>query len=220
MTRPWQTLATVPVDEGNLVLQRRGDDFLILIAGRVLMNSFSRSSEEEHARLGVQPIAQRAAPHVLTAGLGMGFTLRAALDALPADAHVHVVELNPVVVDWCKGPLAEPTGHALEDPRVRLELADVSKVIANATPGSYDAILLDLYEGPNAQTQGNDDPFWSGQALKRTRTALSSGGVFSVWSEDPDPAFERRFGASGFEVTTHAIGRGGRKHFVYIGRKR
>jgi spermidine synthase len=221
VTRPWKTLATVQVDEGALELRQRGDnDFLITIAGRVLMNSVSRASEEEHARLGVAPIARRPAPRVLTAGLGMGFTLRAALDALPLAAVVEVVELNPVVVGWCKGPLADATQSAVDDPRVRLHVGDVAAVIARATPGSYDAILLDLYEGPNAQTQGREDPFWSAAALQRTRLALTSGGVFSVWAEDADVAFAKRFASAGFEVATHSIGRGGRRHVVYIGRRR
>jgi spermidine synthase len=148
----------------------------------------------------------------------MGFTLRATLDAVPASAQVVVAELNADVLAWCQGPLAPSTANAVGDPRVRVELGDVSKVIAGAKPGGYDAIILDLYEGPNAATQRADDPFYSAAALERTRAALAPGGVLAVWSEDADAAFERRMGA-GFTVTVHRIGGGGRRHVVYLGRR-
>lgn len=225
VTRPWTVLAKVETAEGLLELRQRGDsDFLIVIDGRVLMNSYSRSSEEELARLGLadRSLAKTSVsgrPRVLIAGLGMGFTLRAALDVLPPSAEVVVCELNHVVVDWCRGPLAEATRNALADPRVRVELADVARHIASAANGSFDAILLDLYEGPNDASQHRDDPFYGAAALIRTRTALSTGGVLAVWSEDPDNAFAKRFVGAGFEVQTHTIGRGGRKHIVYLGKR-
>ncbi len=220
MTRPWTTLAKVASDEGLLELRQRGDDFLIVIDGRVLMNSYSRASEEELARLGVQHLAEAAAPRVLVAGLGMGFTLRAALDVLPPKATILVCELNKVVVEWCRGPLAKATGDALGDPRVELHVEDVAAriaAIATSNTSALDVILLDLYEGPNAASQRRDDPFYGPAALAQSRLALRPGGVLGVWSEDPDTAFAKRFTAAGFTVTTHPIGRGGRKHIVYVG---
>jgi spermidine synthase len=155
---------------------------------------------------------------VLVGGLGMGFTLRAALDALPAAARVTVAELNADVVAWCRGPLAAATDAAIADPRVEVVVGDVARLIAAAAPGAFDAIVLDLYEGPNAATQDAKDPFYGTTALARSRAALAPGGVLAVWSEDPDAAFARRFGGAGFEVTTHRSGRGGgRTHVVYLG---
>jgi spermidine synthase len=217
MTRPWKVLSSIADDQGVIELRQRGDDFLIVIDGRVLMNSFSRSSEEELARIGLADTRRAAAPRVMVAGLGMGFTLRAALDVLPPKATVVVCELNKQVVEWCRGPLAESTRGAVDDPRVELHIEDVATRIATSQSGWFDAILLDLYEGPNAASQNRDDPFYGPAALARARLALRPGGVLGVWSEDPDAPFAKRFTAAGFDVKTHAIGRGGRKHIVYLG---
>jgi spermidine synthase len=221
MAAPWQTLATVGTVDGVLELRRRRDDWLMLIDGRVLMNSFSRSSEEDLSRLAVERFgAVRSITHVLVSGLGMGFTLRAVLDRVPEEARVVVAELNPVVVEWCRGPLGPATNEAVRDPRVRVEVGDVADVIGRAAPGAFDLILLDLYEGPNHSTQGPDDPFYGGAALARTHRALAPKGVLGVWSEDADAPFERRFSSAGFSVTKHSIGSGGRRHFVYLGTRR
>jgi spermidine synthase len=220
MAAPWHTVAIVGTDEGPLELRRRGDDWLMLIDGRVLMNSFSRASEEQLARMAVDRLEGQPARRVLVAGLGMGFTLRALLDAVDRTTQVVVAELNPVVVEWCRGPLAPATNEALRDPRVRVEIADVATVIADARPGTFDLVLLDLYEGPNSATQACDDPFYSEAALARTHRALAPGSVLGVWSEDADAPFARRFAAARFAVAKHAIGSGGRRHVVYLGRKR
>lgn len=220
MARPWITLASVDLIDGVMELRQRGDsDFLIMIDGRVLMNSFSRSSEEALSRLGLAHTAGAKAPKVLVGGLGMAFTLRAALDVLPAGAEVVVAELNENVLAWCRGPLGPATNHAVADPRVTVELVDVADLIARSPAGRFDAILLDLYEGPNDASQGRNDPFYSVAALGRQRLALASGGVLAVWSEDADAPYEKRFKAAGFDVARHAIGTGGRKHIVYLGRK-
>jgi spermidine synthase len=147
----------------------------------------------------------------------MGFTLRAALDALPPAARVIVAELTPAVVDWCRGPLAPLTNGALADERVSVEVADVAKVIAAAPPGSYDAILLDLYDGPYATRRQPRDPLYGPDALGRTHAALARGGVFAVWSEELDAPFARRLSAAGFAVEELRVGRGGRSHVVYLG---
>ena len=216
MALPWQTLATVDTLEGDLELRRRGDDWLMTIDGRVLMSSFSRKSEEELSRLGVA--ATRAPKRVLVSGLGMGFTLRALLEVAPATTRVTVVELNAVVVEWCRGPLAVATDNAIGDPRVSVEVADVADVIAKAPAGTFDLILLDLYEGPNSATQGVNDPFYGDAALARTYRALAPGGILGVWSEEQDTRFARRM-AGRFTVDKHVIGRGGRHHVVYLGRR-
>ena len=220
MARPWQTLATATTDEGVLELRRRGDDeHLIVIGGRVLMNSASRRSEEALATLACADLRSATSPRVLIGGLGMAFTLRAALDALPAAASVVVAELNADIVAWCKGPLAASTRNAVDDRRVRIELGDVAAVIAAAKPGSFDAIVLDLYEGPNAATQRGDDPFYGAAALDRQARALRAGGVLAVWSEDADAPFAKRMTARFANVSAHRIGGGGRRHVVYIGRR-
>jgi spermidine synthase len=216
--KPWKTLASQPTADGALELRQRGErEFLIVIAGRVLMTSHERRSEERLAALGCAPVAGRPAPRVLIGGLGMAYTLRAALDALPASAEVVVAELTPEVEAWCRGPLAPLTGSAVADPRVRVVIDDVARVIADARPGEYDAILLDLYEGPHAASQRADDPFYGRAALARSRAALAPDGVLAVWSEEADDAFERRLRTAGFDVTIDRSG-SSRTHVVYVGR--
>jgi spermidine synthase len=232
MTRPWKTLAKTDTSEGVLELRQRGEtDFLIVIGGRVLMNSFSRSSEEELARLACAALANAPdstrpthakGARILIAGLGMGFTLRAALDALAPDARVTICEINAAVVDWCRGPdgpLAPAIRNALADPRVDLQLRDVAAVIGAASRGHFDAIILDLYEGPNAASQRRDDPFYSARAIEQQRAALAAKGVLAVWSEDADAPYAKRLASAGFDVKTHSIGAGGRRHIVYLARR-
>jgi spermidine synthase len=205
----------VETPEGKLELRQRGErDFLITIGGRILMTSVAHRSEEALADIACGPLARRPRPRVMVGGLGMGYTLRAALDRLPARAEVRLVDLNGTVVEWCRGPLAPLTGGAIDDPRVSVEVADVARVIAGAGPGSYDAILLDLYEGPHEATRRHDDPLYGETALGRTRRALRPDGLFAVWSEEIDRPFERRLAAAGFRVEAHRT-RGGRTHVIY-----
>jgi spermidine synthase len=218
MTRPWKVLDRWTDGGQVLELRQRGDnDFLILDDGRVLMNSYSRRSEEELARLGCAGLGAVKQPHVLIAGLGMGFTLRAALDVLPPAAKVTVCEINKVVIDWCRGPLAAATSNAIGDPRVELRIEDVAKVIELSQHGSFHAIILDLYEGPNAANQRPDDPFYSSRAIELQRRALAPPGTLAVWSEDADAPYARRLASARFDVKTHSIGQGGRRHVVYVG---
>jgi len=216
MSRPWQTIDRVATAEGVLELRQRGArDFLIVIGGRVLMSSTAFLSEVFLARTACKDLAPQ--PRVLIGGLGMGLTLRAALDALPADAQVLVAELNPEVVRWCRGPLALLSQDGLADPRVQVEVGDVAAVIARAAHEGprLDAIILDLYEGPHAATQRPDDPFYGPKALRTSLGALQPAGVLAVWSEDPDAAFEKRLIAAGFAVRRDHPGHGGRRHVVY-----
>lgn len=195
---------------------------MIMVDNRVLMNSHANRSE-----IALGELACRAAPRprsrVLIGGLGMGLTLRAALDSLPDTAQVVVAELNRVVVTWCRGPLAGLTQSAAIDPRVTVVIDDVSSVIAKAArPGAdrFDAIIIDLYEGPHRDTDATNDPFYGSRALKTTAAALSPGGVFAVWGESPDAAFEKRLDSAGFAVERQRPGRGGLRHVVYVVQKR
>jgi spermidine synthase len=217
--KPWKTLGSVATAEGALELRQRGEkEFLLVIDGRVLMTSQERRSEERLATLALAQV-KAPLPRVLIGGLGMAYTLRAALDALPATARVQVAELSPAVAEWCRGPLAVLTNDAAGDPRVRVILGDVARVIRDVAPGSYDAILLDLYEGPHAASQRGDDSFYGPGALARSHAALSPGGVLAVWSEDSDDSFLRRFRKAGFEVNVDRSG-SSRVHLVYLGIRR
>jgi spermidine synthase len=216
MARSWQTIDRVETDAGLLELRRRGaGDYLITIEGRVLMNSHANRSEIALATLALSRLAASASPRVLIGGLGMGCTLRAALDALPATARVRVAELHPAVVRWCGGPLAPLNREVLADPRVEVCGVDVADLI-RAARDSFDAILLDLYEGPHAGTDPVGDPFYGMAALEAARRALVSGGVLGIWGEDPDVAVEGRLRRLGFEIERHRPGRGARRHAVTL----
>lgn len=216
MTRPWETLDAVDTEEGRLELRRRGDDYVITVAGRVLMSSIAHLTEVAVAEMACREVARRERPKVLIGGLGMGFTLRAALDALPRNARVVVAEINEAVVRWCRGPLAGLTGNALKDPRATVVMEGVELVIGR---GGFDAVILDLYEGPREAARAEGDPFYGREALRRTREALTPKGVFAVWSEDPDAAFEKRLRAAGFKVERRKPGKGGPRHAVYLARR-
>ena len=222
--RPWVTLERVEGADGVLELRRRGaGDFLILIDGRVLMNSRANRSELALAARGLRHLAGVGGAAVLIGGLGMGYTLRAALDALGGDARVVVAEINPVVVRWCRTHLAELTACAVDDARVAIVAEDVAATLARASGpgargGAFDAILFDLYEGPRADSRA--DPLYGDAMLRQVRGALRAGGVFAVWSEQPCPPFARRLAAAGFAVELTRPGRGGLRHAVYIAQRR
>jgi len=220
IVKPWKTLATLPTAEGALELRQRGErEFLLVIAGRVLMTSHERISEQRLAILGCAHLAKRPTSQMLIGGLGMAYTVRAALDALPPGGQVDVAELSPAVVEWCRGPMAVLTNNAVGDRRVKVIIGDVANIIANADAGSYDAILLDLYEGPHAAGQRGDDPFYGPGALAKQHRALAPGGVLAVWSEDPDDAYLKRLRGAGFDVTVDRSG-ASRTHIVYLGVRR
>ncbi len=222
MTRRWELLDSAPTTEGLLELRRRGErEFLIAISGRVLMNSHASRSEIALGRLGCQALETAAAPRVLIGGLGMACTLRACLDTLPAHAAVVVAELHETVARWCRdGPLAEFTQRAARDPRVRIQIGDVFDVIAAAgMPDAerFDAVLLDLYEGPPPDCP-RDHPQYGVAAMTRVRAALTDRGILAVWAEDPSRGFETCLEKAGFTVRSERPGRGGRRHVVYVAR--
>ena len=218
--KPWRVIERVETREGRLELRQRGEqDFLITVGGRVLMTSAAHRSEDELARLACGSMIRRPRPRLLLGGLGMGYTLRAALDLLPQAAEVTVVDLNAQVVAWCQGPLAALTESAIRDRRVEIIVGDVARTIADAPAGHYDAIVLDLYEGPRPRRPGSrPDPLYGLEAVERDWAALRAGGVLAVWSEDPDPNYEVRLSRTGFRVQSHRAGGGsGRTHFIYLG---
>lgn len=220
MARPWRVLDRVETEHGPLELRQRPPaDFLITLRGRVLMNSAASRSEVALAELACAEIVERRAPRVLLGGLGLGCTLRAALEVLPPAARVVVAELHEAVLSWCRGPLAEQSGGALRDPRVTVEIRDVAESIATARgTGRFDAILLDLSEGPPVSRARREHPHYGDRALARSRAALRPGGVLAVWCEDPVPGFERSLHAAGFVARVVRPGRGGRRHAVYLAR--
>ena len=222
MAQPWKTIDTVATDEGPLELRQRGErDFLITIGPQVLMNSLSNRSEVVLGQLGCGHLKESTTPRVLVGGLGMGFTLKAVLDTLPATAQVVVAELNPTVVEWCRGPLAALTDSAVSDPRVTVEIGDVARRIRRtAVDGGdtrFDAIVLDLYRGPHAKTHGSDDPLYGSRAIDNMRAALKPCGVVAVWGDNYDESFDKRLRSAGFTVTTDRPGRGGLRHVVFLG---
>lgn len=219
-TRLWETLETVATSDGPLELRRRAENgFLIAIGGRVLMNSRANRSEVALGTLACRALDRRPAPRVLIGGLGMGCTLRACLDVLPPRAEVVVVELNPDVIRWCQsGPLAELTARATADPRVTVRHGDVAEAIREAGARGakrFDALILDLYEGPHPNTP-RDHPHYGQDALAAAYAALHKRGVFAVWSEDPSAPFEKHLARAGFAVRAERPGRGGRRHVVYL----
>lgn len=215
MALPWQIIAQQKTSEGMLELRQRGEnDFLITIADRILMNSHANRSEIALAEMACQAIATKKKPKVLIGGLGMGYTLAAALANLPPQARVVVAELNPVVVSWCQGPIRHLTNGAIDDDRVRVVIDDVAQVISQAAltdQNKFTAIILDLYEGPYAA-----DHLFGPTALHLAATALTKGGILAVWSEDPDQGFERRLREADFTFSKQRPGRGGRRHVVYL----
>ena len=223
MAIPWKILERAATPDGLLELRQRGPkDFQITIGGMVLMNSAANRSEEALGKLACTGL-KAPAPRTLVAGLGLGFTLRSMLDALPAAARVLAAELNPVVAAWCEGPLAELTASAVKDPRVTVEIADVVHVIRRAATDAkqrLDAIVLDLYTGPHARSHPVTDPAYGTTAIAEMKRALNPGGRLAVWGEAANAAYEDRLKRGGFEVTRHRPGTGGLKHVVYVATSR
>ncbi len=204
----------------ELRLFRRGDDFIIALDRNELMSSRMSGSEEALAIMTCDRISA-AAPHLLIGGYGMGFTLRAALAKLGADACVTVAELVPEILDWARGPMAQVAAGCLDDPRVDLVLADVTDVIGGARR-RYDAILLDVDNGPDGLVRPENDRIYSSAGLAQAKTALRPGGVLAIWSAAPDAPFVRRLTGAGFSVDEIAVrarsnGKGPR-HIIWFAR--
>lgn len=221
---PWKHLdtAVVPDQGGELRLMQRGHEFSIMVGAIELMNSRLSGSEEALATLTCERLAGRAKSSVLIGGLGMGFTLRAALSAWGEDAEIVVAELVPEVVAWARGPLAEVFKGCLDDPRVTVSLGDVAGRI-HGLDRRWDAILLDVDNGPDGLTRGANDRLYSPAGLEATKAALRPGGILAVWSSAPDDAFTRRLKRAGFQVDEARVrasrtGRGA-KHMIWLAKR-
>lgn len=218
---PWELLgcAQVPGSGKELRLYRRGSEFSLRVNGRELMNSRAHGSEDALAELACAKITDRSNPRVLIGGLGMGYTTAAALRRLGTGAQVVVAELLPEVVQWNLGPLAGLAGNPLQDARVTVHEADVARIL-KAEHRAYDAILLDVDNGPEGLILKGNDWLYSPDGLDAVYAALARAGVLAIWSAGPDHAFTKRLRRSGFEVheaRVHARGssRGGR-HIIWL----
>ena len=212
--------AIVPGGGEELRLFRRGDDYMIVLDRNELMSSRMSGSEEALAVMTIERLGNRAA-HVLIGGYGMGYTLRASLDAMSAEGKITVVELVPEIITWAKGPMAELTAGCLDDARVELIIGDVADTIAT---GQYDAILLDVDNGPDGLTRASNDRLYSRRGLAAANAALKPGGILAIWSAAPDRAFTRALGEAGLavdEVAVRARANGkGAKHVIWFATKR
>lgn len=218
---PWIQLATATAPGGDtLRLLRRGDEFSIrLEGGNELMNSRLGGSEEALATLALDRLGGRPAPRVLIGGLGMGFTLRAAQAVAPPEARLIVSEIVPDLVEWAGKHMAAVFGDCLSDPRVEVRTGDVGAEIYEAA-GEFDAILLDVDNGPDGLTRADNDALYGEEGLQSARRALVPDGVLAVWSAAPDPAFSKRLSRWGFEVSVQTVRAGrtkrGARHTIWI----
>jgi spermidine synthase len=201
-------------------LTRQGSEYVILASGKPLMSSRMHGSEEALAAFGCRNARTREAPCVLVGGLGMGFTLRATLDLLPRDATVVVAELVPAVVEWNRGPLGPLADHPLKDGRVQVEIGDVAATV-RASRHRFDAMLLDVDNGPAAFTASHNTRLYDDAGLAAARTALKTGGVLAVWSAWEDRRFEQRLRHGGFTVQVERVRarlkKGGPRHTIFLG---
>jgi spermidine synthase len=221
---PRELIDTADVPGGEqLRLFRRGADYMIVLDRNELMNSRMSGSEAALAEMTCARLGGRRAPRLLIGGYGMGFTLRAALAALGADATLVVAELVPAIIRWARGPMAALTAGCLDDPRVRLVEGDVAAEIG-ARRAAWDAILLDVDNGPDGLTRAGNDGLYSAAGLAVARAALKSGGILAIWSAAPDKAFARRLAGSGFaveEVVVRARANGkGPRHVIWFATRR
>jgi spermidine synthase len=221
---PWLQIDTarVPGADVELRLRRRGAEFSMMLGQNELMNSRLSGSEEALATLACRRIEAVKRPNLLIGGLGMGFTLRAALAVLGPDARITVAELVPAVIAWARGAMANVFADSLDDPRASILNADVIEVI-QSHPAAFDAILLDVDNGPEGLIRKANDALYNLKGLKAIRRALRPGGVLAVWSSGPNPLFSKRLRDAGFDVDEVAVRattkRRGARHVIWFATK-
>ena len=205
---PRETIATAQIPQGDeLTLVSHGRDFIIMLGRDELMGTRMQFSEEQLARLTIERL-QAAKPRILIGGYGMGFTFRSALEHAPEQAEVVVAEVVPEILEWAKGPLAHLTGDCLDDPRGEVVLADVAALIDDAVDGTtpgYDAILLDVDNGPDGIVREGNERLYTRTGIGRARDALKPGGVLAIWSAAPDHKFTGRLKDAGLEVDVQTV---------------
>jgi spermidine synthase len=221
--KAWELLGqTRTPDDKDMRLTRRDDEYVILVDGKTLMSSRMHGSEEALATLACERLGSTDQPRVLVGGLGMGFTLRATLDAVPADAVITVTELVPAVVEWNRGPLGALAGNPLKDRRVRVEHGNVGFTL-RAGADRFDAILLDVDNGPAAFTTMDNCGLYDNAGVRAACTALRRGGTLAVWSAWDDTKFEQRLRFHGLDTTVQRVRarlkKGGPHHTIFVGRK-
>lgn len=221
---PWELLDSSKVvgEAEKMSLHRRGDEYSIKTGYSELMNSRMHGSEDALAELGCKHLYKKSQARVLIGGLGMGFTLAETLKHVADDAEVVVAELVPAVIEWNKTYLSALAGHPLKDKRVRVHQGDVGNLI-RAEQGGFDAILLDVDNGPEGLTRKENDALYSLAGLKAGLAGLKEQGVLGVWSTFPDPRFSKRMQQAGFkveEVRVRAHGKRGSKHMLWLGERR
>jgi len=219
--RQWELLGQTRTPDGeDMSLTRQGSEYVILASGKPLMSSRMHGSEEALASFGCRDARLRDEPCVLVGGLGMGFTLRATLDVLPPAATVVVAELVPAVVEWNRGALGPLAGQPLKDKRVQVELGDVAATL-RASRRRFDAILLDVDNGPAAFTASHNMRLYDNDGIAAARTALTEAGVLAVWSAWEDRKFEQRLRHAGFTVQVERVRarlkKGGPRHTIFLG---
>jgi spermidine synthase len=219
--KPWELLGEARMNDGTLlVLQKRDTEYALFAGGKLLMSSRAHGSEEALAALACDRARALPAPCVLVGGLGMGFTLRAALNLLPPHARVVLAELQPAVITWNRGVLGPLAEHPLKDPRVTVEAADVAGVVGHAKR-RFDAVILDVDNGPEPFSTGTNAALYGDAGLSGIRRALKPNGVLAVWSAWEDRKFEQRLRYAGFQVRTERVRarlkKGGARHTLFIG---
>jgi len=223
VVKPFELLGETVSPNGSVMkLVRRGDEYVIVCGGAVLMSSRMHGSEEALATLGCKRARTLKRPSVLIGGLGMGFTLRATLDLVPVEATVVVAELVPAVVEWNRGPLGPLAKEPLKDTRVRVETGDVAVTLRSCI-GQFDAVLLDVDNGPDALTDSNNAGLYDSHGIAAAHASLKKEGVLAIWAVKEDRNFGQRLRAGGFDVEEHKThGRlkmGGPRHTIFLARK-
>jgi len=220
--KPWETIERALAPDGTeLVLARRDDEWVVRYGGKVLMSSRQHGSEDALAALALKRARHRRA--VLVGGLGLGFTVRAALDRLPVDAKVVVAELTPALLDWNRRHVGKLAGRPLDDPRTHVHIGDAVQRIKEAR-GAYDAILLDIDNGPGSMVHEANDRLYGPAGIAACREALRQGGVLAVWSAHHDDRYLQRLQRAGFDAEATIVpsrgAAGGLKHVIFVGVKR
>jgi len=223
---PRRTLATAKIPEGEvLTLVSHGQDFIIMAGSQELMSSRMKFSEEQLSLLTLKELGKQS-PTVLIGGYGMGFTFRAALSVIGENGKVVVAEIVPDILDWSRGPLAELNGDCLEDPRAQVVFCDVAALIDDANDGTsqkFDAILLDVDNGPHGLVREANNRLYSRTGIAKAKDALNPGGILTVWSANQDHKFTRRLKESGFRVEVRELrarpNNKGPRHYIWFAKK-